>query len=250
MSGIRNTMQSSDVNNNDVNYDSESIDSDSSGSDTELRAIDTRRHGGQLVLVRNNAVAPRPRPQASWANRGRRSPGGTEYDNDGWPMDPPVVVATRVATPVVMAQPFMQVSVPETPPRSTRPPRAPVRNAPPRQVEQLMAAEERIAQLQDEVRLLKRNNRDMRSVRDTYITFGEELVIENDNLLEEIKKLRKRPRVEEVIPAPAPALPEEVIDLTEDDDEFPLENPEVYYPLPIELPEGETPGTTDNVNSI
>ena len=247
MSGIRNTMESSDVNNNS---DVESIDSDSSGSDTELRAIDTRQHGGQLVLVRDNAVAPRPRPRTSWENRGRMSPGGTMYDNDGWPMQSPVVVATRVVTPVVRAQPLIGVFVPETPPRSIR---APVRTAPPRQVQQLLAAEERIQQLQDEVRTLKRNNRDMRSVRDTYITFGEELVIENDKLLEEIKELRKRPRVGEVIPAPAPALPEEVIDLTEeteDDDEFPLDNPEVYYPLPVELPEGETPGLPDNVNSL
>jgi len=141
-----------------------------------------RREFGHLVLTRSEEVAV----------TGRLTPGGTELDRDGWPVEPPVVTAIPVGMPVITG-----VFVPETPPRSTNVRRpaarraAVTRNHP--AVMQLTAAEERIAQLQDENRRLKRNNRDMRAHRDTYITLCEELSVENDEL---IKELRKKQKVE------------------------------------------------------
>jgi hypothetical protein len=143
-----------------------------------------RREFGHLVLTRSEEVAV----------TGRLTPGGTELDRDGWPVEPPVVTAIPVGMPVITG-----VFVPETPPRTNvrRPAArrsAVTRNHP--AVMQLTAAEERIAQLQDENRRLKRNNRDMRSHRDTYITLCEELSVENDDLIEENKELRKKQKVE------------------------------------------------------
>ena len=140
-----------------------------------------RREFGHLVLTRSEEVAV----------TGRLTPRGTELDRDGWPVEPPVVTAIPVGMPVITG-----VFVPETPPRTgiRRPPArrpAVTRNHP--AVMQLTAAEERIAQLQDENRRLKRNNRDMRAHRDTYITLCEELSVENDEL---IKELRKKQKVE------------------------------------------------------
>lgn len=144
-----------------------------------------RREFGHLVLVRSEEVAV----------TGRLTPGGTELDRDGWPVEPPVVTAIRVPTPVITG-----VFVPETPPRTnTRRPAARrpavTRNHP--AVMQLTAAEERIAQLEDENRRLKRNNRDMRSHRDTYITLCEELSAENDDLIGENTALLKKQKVDE-----------------------------------------------------
>jgi hypothetical protein len=114
----------------------------------------------------------------------------------------------------------------------------------------MIAAEERIGTLQDENNRLKRDLRVMRIERRSIASMYEDSLNENERLKDELDALRKRQRM---LPAPEPVTTPDIIDLSVDDeekDEFPLDSPEVYYPLPLELPEGEVPGTTDNVNSI
>jgi len=192
------------------------MDDSESELQEELRAIDTRQHGGQLVLVRNNGVVPRPsRPI-------------------------PIVQAVRVQTPPI-------ATVLETPPRQTRRAFRTAPTAAPRQVQAIIAAEERIGELQDENQRLKRDLRVMRTERRTMASMYEDSLNENERLKDELDALRKRQRV---LPAPEPVTTPDIIDLSVDDeekDEFPLDDPEVYRALPVELPECEKPGAIDNV---
>jgi hypothetical protein len=168
--------------------DDDDIESDS--DDEELRAIDTRNQG-HLVLQRNNAVS------------GRITPGGHELDRDGWPIEPPMVVATAVADlPVIDADSILpvvraNVFVPGTPPR---PPRTPVlrRNTLARNAQtQLESAEEQMAVMAENARKKDRELRDLRaSLRraqgklDDSKRMIDELIDQNDLLVTENKRQR------------------------------------------------------------
>ena len=166
-----------------------------------------RREFGHLVLVRDEEINV----------TGRITPGGTELDRDGWPVEPPVVTAIRVPTPVITS-----VFVPETPPRH---PRVPVRRPDARLVNNLTAAEERIRELLSEKNELGKDNRDLRaSLRRNAAKYrdntdkNKRLV---DDLLQENENLRKKLRI------------------AEERDEFPLD---VLYPPITSAEKGEDYG--------
>lgn len=174
------------------NSDIESIDSDSDDGDNELLRIDQRDFQGQLRLVRNNAVD------------GRITPGGHELDADGWPVEPPIVLATPM--PNIEVEPVIEAQVVlETPPRSTR---VPVRRPNTQLVNSLTAAEERIRCLQRQKDELNRDNRNLRAGMRRNAREHRDCVERHhlviDDLTEENERLRKR------------------IKLLEEADEFPL----------------------------
>jgi len=157
--------------------DIESIDSDS--DDEELRAVDRRNHG-QLVLVRDNAVT------------GRLTPGGTEVDRDGWPVEPPVVLATLPTAfevgPVIDATIVM-----ETPPRSAR---APVRRPDARLVNELSTARETIRNLLRENSDSGKQNRALRAGMRRNAATHRDVMEKRDRLFDDVmqenERLRKR----------------------------------------------------------
>lgn len=203
--------------------DIESIDSDS--DDEELRAVDRRNHG-QLVLVRDNAVT------------GRLTPGGTEVDRDGWPVEPPVVLATLPTAfevgPVIDATIVM-----ETPPRSAR---APVRRPNARLNNELSAAREQIRGLLRENSDSGKQNRALRAGMRRNAQKHRDAIEDRDRIvdgvMQENERLRKRIK-----------LLEEVVD------EFPTTGTEdTDYPI-TSAEKGEDHGkdiidlTGDNVES-
>lgn len=186
------------------------------------RAHDEREFG-HLVLVRDEEINV----------TGRLTPGGTELDRDGWPVEPPVVTAIRVPTPVITS-----VFVPETPPRH---PRVPIRRPDARLVNDLTAAEERIRELLDQKEDLNNKNRNLRAGMRRNAAVHREAMQERklllDDLLEENERLRKR------------------VKFLEEVDEFPLTGTEdTDYPI-ISAEKGEDYGkdvidlTGDNVES-
>ena len=189
----------------DEEDDIEEIDSDSDDGDNELIRIDQRDFQGQLRLVRDNAVD------------GRITPGGHEVDDDGWPVEPPVVLATPM--PNIEVEPVIEAElVLETPPRAARATRVPIRRPDTRLVNDLTAAEERIRCLQRQKEEINRDNRNLRAGmrrnarehRDSIERHH--LVI--DELTEENERLKKR------------------VKFLEEADEFPLTGTEnTDYPI-------------------